>query len=1121
MVAFEIRGEMCHVLPEPNPKDRRFPFYWCYSFNNTSNLRLLLVLLFCYVAKLDPWRKLDKARLNSGSTCPEEAVDPSTKFMITSLEETIRQRYEGALARLATAQLLAQTRSVKGTRRLRNPSRREITRSTTPTPGRESPVGTIALCGKEPQTAASGKSIPDMTVINMQSAEDRPGVPAERVPAKSESLVQKRLQVEKDDRQLAAMIDQESEHQAQISSSPSSPSHDNDSSEEQQQGGSTYRLTDHQQPPVSAREQLVKARSVLSGPTREARRKSIDRHPTEHEGIPPRPKTRLLEHSSEDGKAGYPGRPAAAHPARSIPAYQGNAAQQGHDARQRVTRRNTPLPPRGLQEWQGMDYVDAKLGQTAIAKVRQHAAEPMTGKDVAASFPSNGNTMHRPKLTAPLGKHQPVESSDTSQGETAHPPTCRKAAASLQSRHTQSKPGGHVIPQVPSSDVESEVSTLTDDTLSHRIPGSSSRHRSQRQRTDVEHRQPSHMQHAALPLWEHEPVVSRDPAPELSQTHQEMQEVRQRLHARDLAEQQEYAKLKSKVCDQLHLEWNNGRAPPASSGKPRALPPLEPRPRAAKPAHLRAPPVDVGVDNESELSSGPVAGEVSDQDTAKQQQPELLEQAPAPTSLNATTLERHEAYQRKQAQAQAALDPTAVEQEKQQQQDVQTRSFDEPAGKTIVKNGSIVRTVHYEPHTDTQMRKTITETDNASGNTLSMHVVLQELGDDAPHYHTTDYRYRGSEASYHGQRPVRDHSYMYSQTNGFGAHEPATTSSSASLRQASASRNPTRVQQLSSAMHTDPSTADSSSRLNKIATGSTLATAAAAREAARAADPPVMWLPKRQHHGFNMSGTRVKDCTEQMERVSEYFGKHGAETSQQPALQDMNDFQTMTGSTGQPISSSRSAYEERSSSYQTPQQQHANGRPFFSATSVGSRGRRYAGTGDQRSRPLKGGTGTVRNTGSKVGDASGKFVAPKQRTAGGSNVPLFSGVVAYTDPSNKSNRQLIRNSIKHVCLAGLTNQKRCTEVLETLEYSLCKHFLVLVREVPGCQFRALYEVDQGWKIRKLVGRGPLEVQVNMIDKLYKYNSGAKAFALIESRTLSASIDAFSLNAVFWKGKAPT
>ena len=122
-------------------------------------------------------------------------------------------------------------------------------------------------------------------------------------------------------------------------------------------------------------------------------------------------------------------------------------------------------------------------------------------------------------------------------------------------------------------------------------------------------------------------------------------------------------------------------------------------------------------------------------------------------------------------------------------------------------------------------------------------------------------------------------------------------------------------------------------------------------------------------------------------------------------------------------------------------------------------------------------------------------------------------------PKHKSNKQIIKNAISDVCLAGGPNSVKKFEILSSLSECHADHFLILFRDRIGCKFRGLYAYSQeGDTAGRIGGAGPREVTSDMLVKLYKYNSGAKEFQEIPARSISSSIDAFTIQDSIWVAK---
>ncbi|XP_053205169.1 patronin-like [Panonychus citri] len=138
----------------------------------------------------------------------------------------------------------------------------------------------------------------------------------------------------------------------------------------------------------------------------------------------------------------------------------------------------------------------------------------------------------------------------------------------------------------------------------------------------------------------------------------------------------------------------------------------------------------------------------------------------------------------------------------------------------------------------------------------------------------------------------------------------------------------------------------------------------------------------------------------------------------------------------------------------------------------------------------------------------------------GSTFSEYTGPKLYVKPTSKSNRGIIVNAI-NVVLAGAVNNNLKKKVLEEINNSDSKHFLILFRGA-GMQFRAIYSYnpdrEDQLEVFKLHGNGPKMVTDDMMDKFYKYNCGGKVFNEVQTKHLSVTIDAFTIHNTLWAGK---
>ncbi|XP_069801649.1 calmodulin-regulated spectrin-associated protein 3 isoform X2 [Dendropsophus ebraccatus] len=137
------------------------------------------------------------------------------------------------------------------------------------------------------------------------------------------------------------------------------------------------------------------------------------------------------------------------------------------------------------------------------------------------------------------------------------------------------------------------------------------------------------------------------------------------------------------------------------------------------------------------------------------------------------------------------------------------------------------------------------------------------------------------------------------------------------------------------------------------------------------------------------------------------------------------------------------------------------------------------------------------------------------------SIPEYTGPRLYKEPSAKSNKFIIHNALSHCCLAGKVNEPQKNKVLEDIEKSQANHFLILFRD-SSCQFRAVYtfssETDE---LTRLAGYGPRSISLSMVEEIYKYSSDRKRFTQIPSKTMSMSVDAFTIQGHLWQSKRPT
>ncbi|UXI22518.1 hypothetical protein NH340_JMT08461 [Sarcoptes scabiei] len=225
-------------------------------------------------------------------------------------------------------------------------------------------------------------------------------------------------------------------------------------------------------------------------------------------------------------------------------------------------------------------------------------------------------------------------------------------------------------------------------------------------------------------------------------------------------------------------------------------------------------------------------------------------------------------------------------------------------------------------------------------------------------------------------------------------------------------------------------------------------------------------------------------------------------------INECQNLSTISGSSSR-LSSSRDELDDLISS----------GRLFSSPSTTGSRPQ--SSIDNQISSTPIGDSSTGSFMDSTFASTSGGLIGDSSTTSGpvSSNFyQEYNGPKLFVKPSQKSNKTLILNAI-NVVLAGTVNADTNRRVTEVINKCDSKYFLILFRN-SGLQYRAIYSYNpEREEVIKLDGVGPKNVNNEMIDKFFKYNSGTKSFAAIQTKHLCVTIDAFTIHNHLWMNKA--
>lgn len=120
----------------------------------------------------------------------------------------------------------------------------------------------------------------------------------------------------------------------------------------------------------------------------------------------------------------------------------------------------------------------------------------------------------------------------------------------------------------------------------------------------------------------------------------------------------------------------------------------------------------------------------------------------------------------------------------------------------------------------------------------------------------------------------------------------------------------------------------------------------------------------------------------------------------------------------------------------------------------------------------------------------------------------------YKIAAPRSNRQIVKNALTHVCLAGEAPQmvQRRLECLEEFDSSPAENFVILLRTRHALQFRSLYVLtfEHDRALRIYGSDGPSFIEPQQVDLFLKYDSASKSFHPLSTKSFSATTDAMIL-----------
>eukprot|EP00668_Euglena_longa_P030832 GGOE01038872.1.p2 GENE.GGOE01038872.1~~GGOE01038872.1.p2 ORF type:complete len:483 (+),score=98.54 GGOE01038872.1:353-1801(+) len=110
----------------------------------------------------------------------------------------------------------------------------------------------------------------------------------------------------------------------------------------------------------------------------------------------------------------------------------------------------------------------------------------------------------------------------------------------------------------------------------------------------------------------------------------------------------------------------------------------------------------------------------------------------------------------------------------------------------------------------------------------------------------------------------------------------------------------------------------------------------------------------------------------------------------------------------------------------------------------------------------------------------------------------------------RGNLQVIRNALKHVCLAGRVNEKALLEVLHAIKglpAAETAKFVIVLRDVNQPTYRAMYVWQSPQELLRICGTGPKVLDPVGVQTFLKYDCGGKRFTPVSARLFDVLVDA--------------